>query len=95
MPIYAASGDGFNIAVTFDHDLVAGPLNPGNWSARFGNVLFTCVSADATDDQVALAMVDADPDPGPDVVSYLAVPADVIGLNTVPAAAFTNYPLNA
>lgn len=99
VPIFAQ--DIINAAtVTFNHPLIVGPLDPANWSARFGGLRFAMATAgvgigDPTQVQLTYVLPGV-PDPGFAVVDYTPPPSDVISdtARQIPAAGFLNYPLS-
>lgn len=80
-------------SVTFDRPLVAGALNASNWSFRAGDELRAADNATASGSVVSGDSTAGTEESGPDVVNYGASPADVVDLNAMPAAAFTDFPL--
>ncbi len=79
--------------VTFNQPLQPGPLAAGNWSfiaSAFTRVAVAPIAAGSAVTGGSTAVL---PSPDPDAVDYDAVPADVLGLLGLPAAAFTDFPL--
>jgi len=97
-PVSAHWTLGPDAQVEFSEHLVQGALNPGNWSLRWANnrypVLAAAVPLGFPHAFVNLTKGAPVPDPGPDSVSFLAVPPDVVSLATgVPSAPFAGFPM--
>ncbi len=90
----AAENLGFNWSILFNEPLQPGPLNPANWWGRVDDTRWNCVTADAVGSQVNLTVVDLNPDPGPDGVTFSPPPNDVLDLTGNPAAAFIDFPFS-
>ncbi len=81
--------------VTFDQDLVIGPLEDSLWTWRSNNRAFEALNAEVNAGAVVeLTGLDVGPDVGPNVISFSPPPFDVLSLGTgLPAAAFVDFPL--
>lgn len=86
------------LVVTFDKPLQPASTAPGNWRcwANIGGSVFrhiATVAGTVAGSTATVQMVQDIGSSGLNRVNYAAVPADVIGLNGLPAAAFTGFPL--
>lgn len=72
----------------FNKELAAGASALGNWLFRVGGLIRTATSATAVGSQVICSTTGGAPEAGPDHCQYFASPADVIGTNGLPVAAF-------
>ena len=100
VPISAAvSASTKLVTVTFDQALVPGTSAVINWFARAdlgagARTLSPTVPAVIAGSTVAWTGADTGTLPGPPIVSYFAVPADVVGLvGGLPAAPFAGFVL--
>lgn len=71
-----------------------GTLDPGNWTARYSNMLYTASWVDAAGGGLVVSWTSTVPDAGLDVINYAPPPFDVISVGgSVPAPAFSGYPI--
>jgi hypothetical protein len=80
-------------AILFDQVLRPGILQALAWSVRYDNVRYVVDFATAAGSQVDLVLGEGESDPGPDIVDYTAILADVRNLADVPAVAFYDFPI--
>jgi len=90
VPISATWAGGADpIVVTFDKALVDAPgINPAVFGARLNGFGQTIVSGCITTDRLTLFRVNDKATPGFDAVWYSPPPNVLIGVNTLPVAAF-------
>ena len=80
-------------SVTFDSVLESGALDAGNWRIDIVGSQFTATTAIASGKSVSGDSTLGGPGDPSDTVRYTPPPADVLGLNGVPAAAFSAFPV--
>lgn len=83
------------VVVFFDRPLMASPLDPSNWTAKWTRIWRRSIWADANPVRVIATMEFARPGPPGDIVNYAAMPADLYGANGIPVQPFYNFPLIA
>lgn len=99
VPVSATVSAGTNVVVcTFDKPLQAGALDSLNWlidSNHFGSQLLWLPMSPpiASGLTVTWPATPAGTGLGPNTIQYVPPPFDVIGLNLLPAAGFTGFPL--
>ena len=87
-----------NVTITFDRNLIVGPLDPSNWTGvlTLQNFIATAATVFAPNPNIVqLVIMLVGPNFGTNFVNYAATPADVIS-NTakpIPADPFVNFPI--
>ena len=91
LPVSATWNAGPSVlTVVFDQPLEADPtLNAANWTMQRTPFNWAGTLAAASGNTVAVVMAAGPPYGGPSLCDYAPPPADVIGLNALPAAAFS------
>jgi len=84
---------GSQLAVLFDRGLLNTSPAPANWTMSFHGESYTCESLQVYVNQIIAEMRPLGIDPGPARCAYAASPPDVLALNSVPAAPFTDFPI--
>lgn len=83
--------------VTFNHDLVVGLFDTGNWFVRMTNlerIVGTVQIFPGAQTEVLLSTFIGPADMGPDVVTYTPPPSDIVSdFGFVPADPFADFPL--
>jgi len=93
LPILATWNPGIRqLLVQFDQQLVPGPVDALNWSIFTPGTWFRGTAASAFGGFVSVAMGPVGPWFGPNTVSFMPPPFDVLNLDYVPAAGFTGFP---
>ena len=81
------------MTVTFDQLLQSGTSAIANWYLKAGLADFIPVSPLTVNGYTVSGLMVYTGGVGGSVVDYFAVPADVVGQNAVPVAAFSNFPV--
>jgi len=92
IPILAVWADPV-LTVTFDRPLFARPLNPSNWVLRLAGIRYIALAANSVGSAVVVNAIGDVIEPGPDGISYLAIPDDLTGLDGTPVPAFSDFPI--
>ena len=80
-------GDGYSVDVEFSEPLQPATLTLANWTWQVGGDRYLCMEATISGNHVFLQGTPDESDPGPDSLSYNAVPPDLQDLAGNPAAA--------
>ena len=92
VPILAVWDDAA-LTVTFDRPLFDQPLNLSNWVLRLSYDQYYILEANIVGSTVVLLAELDVPNPGPDGITYRAIPPDLTGLNLAEVAAFNDFPI--
>ena len=92
VPILAVWDDAV-LTVTFDRPLFDQPLNLSNWILRLTYDQYSIYEANIVGSTVVLLAELDVPSPGPDGITYRAIPPDLTGLDLAEVAAFNDFPI--